>query len=110
MILLYAVVVCLAVWRVSNLLSDTTQVGPFGVLEYIRTKLGVRYDQWSKPFAPKGSIAEAILCVYCNSVWVGLVFTIALLCNQKVTVIASLPLALSAVAIIIDEWRNKNGD
>jgi len=102
-------VIPLAVWRVCNMLSDTTQSGPFGVLDWLRNILGVKYDELSIPYAKKGSLAEMLLCVYCNSIWVGIFFTVAFLVNQIATIILSLPLALSAVAIFLEEWRIKNG-
>lgn len=101
-------VIPLAVWRVSNMLSDTSQSGPFGALDWIRHISGVKHDEHSVPYAGKGSIAEMLLCVYCNSIWIGIFFTVAFLVNQIVTIILSLPLALSAVAIFLEELRTRN--
>ena len=98
----------LAVWRISNMLADTEQSGPFCMLDWIRIKAGVRYDQFSDPVYKRGSIASGILCIVCSSMWFGILFTILLICNQKVTFFVSLPFALSAVTMLIEEWRTRN--
>lgn len=100
------VVIALAVWRISNLLSDTDQTGPFNILTWIRIKAGMKYDMYSQPTTIPGSFADMLMCVYCNSVWIGLIFTLLYLYNQEVTFFVSLPFALSAVAIIIQEGIN----
>jgi len=88
------------------MLADEEQEGLFNSLDWIRYKVGVRYDANSVPVIKPGSIASGILCMWCNSIWIGILFTVALLCNQEATVIASLPFALSAITIMIEDWRN----
>ena len=97
----------LAVWRISNMLADTEQSGPFGMLDWIRMKAGVKYDQFSDPVYKRGSIASGILCLVCSSTWFGILFTILLICNQKVTFFVSLPFALSAMAMFIQQLRRE---
>lgn len=104
------VIIPLAVWRISNMLSDYEQVGPFDILHKIRIRTGMYYDQWSQPMYKSGSFADMMSCVYCNSIWLGIVFTILWLVNQEVTIIVSLPFALSAMAIIIEEWKNSHAN
>jgi hypothetical protein len=97
----------LAVWRLSNMLSDTNQEGLFNSLDWIRSKLGVKYDYYSQPEFKSGSIAAGILCPVCSSIWFGILFTILLICNQEVTFYVSLPFALSAAAMLIQELRRE---
>lgn len=96
----------LAVWRIGNMISDIDQAGPFGVLDWIRLKIGVKFDTYSVPFTERGSLADLMMCIYCNSLWIGVVFLILILINQTLTIIVSLPFALSAVAIILQEFIN----
>jgi hypothetical protein len=106
----------LAVWRISNMLADTDQEGLFNSLDWIRHKVGVTYktEPWNGiynvPYGEPGSIAAGVLCVYCNSIWLGILFAILWFVNQKVTIIVSLPFALSAMAILIEEWRTRNAN
>jgi hypothetical protein len=95
----------LAIWRISNMLADTDQSGPLGILNWIRMKVGIKYDYYSEPEFKPGSIAAGILCVQCSSLWFGILFAILLIVNYKVTFFASLPFALSAVAIFMEGWR-----
>lgn len=97
------VILSLAVWRVSNLLADSDQAGPLNVLHELRFKLGVKYDENSIPYAESGSIGELVICIYCSSIWLGIIAMLCYYWNSKVTIFVSLPLALSALAIIINE-------
>jgi len=99
------ILIGLAVWRISDMLSDTNQSGLYGTLDWLRSIVGVKYDANSIPFGKYGSIASGILCLLCCSVWLGFLFTILWCINQKLTILVSLPFALSAVAILIEDWR-----
>jgi len=70
----------LATWRLTSLLSNVNEAGPYGVLNKLRYWLGVRWDEKSEPYG-KTEIAKGLLCFWCCSVWVGgaLAFTVALL-------------------------------
>lgn len=69
--LLHLLVVALAAWRVTYMLVH--EEGPFEIFDRIRWLAGIRYDEVSIPYASNG-IAGAFLCVFCLSVWVGLLF------------------------------------
>lgn len=62
----------LATWRLSNMLTDPTEIGPFDFLEKIRDFAGIYYDEHSECQGP--AIGKALCCIWCTSVWVGLVF------------------------------------
>lgn len=96
----------LAVWRIANMLSDTDQSGPWQILDRIRKGAGVQYSENSVPYTKPGSLADMITCVYCNSIWIAIMFYILWNVNQTLTIIVSTPLALSAVAIFLQEWLN----
>lgn len=96
----------LAVWRLSNMLADTEQSGPLALLDWIRLHAGVKFDEHSMPYAENGSFGQMLICVYCNSIWIGILFTIGLIINIQVTTIVSLPFALSAIAIFVQEIIN----
>ena len=93
------IVVALAVWRLSSVLAR--EDGPWLVFERLRYALGVRYDDMSKRYG-ENVVAEGIICTWCNSVWLGILAAIGLYFAQSVTYWVCVPLAFSAVAIIID--------
>lgn len=92
------IVLALAVARLANLLADTQQAGPFQLMHRIRSFVGVEFDEYSVPHG-RNQVAEAVMCVYCNSVWLGLLATLAWLVWPGPVFWLALPLALSAVAI-----------
>lgn len=103
------VLISLAVWRIANMLSDIDQSGPWQILDKIRRRAGLKYNENSIPYANPGSLADMLTCIYCNSVWIAIFFYILWNVNQTLTIIVSIPLALSAVAIFLQEWVNGRG-
>jgi hypothetical protein len=93
----------LAISRISNMLSDVHQEGLFNSLDWIRHKVGVRFDENSEVVVKPGSIAAGVMCSWCSSIWLGILGTILLICNSEVTFFVSLPFALSTMAIFIEE-------
>lgn len=87
------IVMGLATWRVSHMLIN--ERGPFDVLTELRSQFGVRHDYEGRPISwPDNSLLE---CVWCLSVWVGLLFTLA---PTKM----SLPFAFSGATILLENW------
>jgi hypothetical protein len=91
----------LATWRVAHLLAH--EDGPLAILVTLRYGLGVRYTP-APPYEKYGTSiwSKAIICVWCNSVWIGLIYTIMYIIWQPLWLIA-LPFALSAGAIFLEE-------
>lgn len=90
--------VSLAVWRASSLFAR--EEGPFDLLLHLRILLGTKFDVNSEEIGT-GWISKGILCVWCNSIWFGVLG--ALLLAQNFVQYLVFLLALSAVAIIIDD-------
>ena len=95
-------ILALATWRISSLLAN--EDGPYNIFERLRNCVGVYYDDYSNAQG-KNELAKMLICGWCSSVWIGLVLTIGYWLLGDVVVWLVLPLALSAAAIIIDEWR-----
>jgi len=93
-------ILALAVWRVSSLL--VREDGPWALLARLRYHAGVRYDESSLPYGD-GVLGDLFICTWCMSVWIGLVTAVLYLVWPAPTLMAALPLALSAAAIIVDE-------
>lgn len=79
------IITALAVWRMTSLLVN--EYGPAGIFEQLR--------HWADSNAPM--LADILSCVWCCSVWVGLVFTLPHFPRWL-----KYALAASAVAIMID--------
>ena len=99
-------ILALATWRIASLL--TYEDGPFEILERLRLMLGVKHTDYGR--YSNNELARGILCLWCNSVWVGGLFTLWYWLHHSAVWVA-LPFALSAVAILIDEHIGKyNGE
>lgn len=98
-------ILALATWRLSSLIVN--EAGPWDLLAKARALIGIYYDDHSM-LQGKNMIARAMICVWCSSVWVGIFVTVLYLI-VPITTILLLPFALSAVAIIIEEFVNDKG-
>lgn len=99
------VVASLATWRLSSLLAR--EDGPWMIFAIFRRIIGVKYDALSRPFGGN-IVAEGVICIWCNSVWIGLLLTVIYVIIGKALLWLILPFALSAIAIIVDELISKN--
>lgn len=84
------------------MLADVGQVGLFNSLTYIRKFIGVRIDEQTGIPYGTNNIASGILCVYCNSFWIGLGATILFHSDIAWGIYLALPFAFSAVAIQLE--------
>lgn len=77
--------------------------GPFDIFIWFRELAGIAHDDFGEKVAvPNSFFAELLDCVWCVSVWIGFVVTVALY-FYPVLVWFLLPLALSAGAIIVEK-------
>lgn len=80
------------------MLADASQAGPFGLLLKFRKIVGVRFNERSEPYGAN-SLADGILCIYCNSLWIGIILTLLYMIGMPMYIL--LPFALSAGAIVL---------
>lgn len=99
-ILLIAVFVT---YRLTFMFSE--EVGPGEVFAKLRDRIGVKYDEHSRRVGTN-IIAEAVICFYCLSVWVGLGVFLVLLALKLVPIelIVLLPFAFSGGAVFLKKW------
>jgi hypothetical protein len=95
-------IVCAAVWRVSALL--TRERGPFDIFLRLRGLAGISADDEGRPLTwdENNFWASLFSCVWCVSLWLGALATIGLWLAPSESVWLSMPLAISAVAILIE--------
>ncbi len=104
--LLNFLILTLATWRISSLLVDPEDDGPWDMFGKFRQLMGVKYDEQTGIYYGRNFIAQALLCVWCSSVYVGTAFTIGHFIEPDVTFIIAFPFALSTGAIVIDRLVN----
>jgi uncharacterized protein DUF1360 len=92
----------LATWRLSSLF--TSEVGPWNLFTHVRSVFGILHSSEGRPNVwPASFMGELLKCLWCASLWVGALVTIAYLSVGIVTVWCALPFALSAVAVIVSK-------
>lgn len=79
-------ILALATWRISSLLVD--EDGPFKILAIIRV------------YASK--LTGAFECIWCMSIWIGIMLTVSYWTIPVYTTWICLPFALSAIACQLD--------
>jgi len=90
----------LATWRIASLFA--VEPGPWDVFGRVRQLGGVRYGEDGLPYGTN-ELSRGLVCVWCNSIWIGLVLAVAHYLKPGVTFWLALPFALSAGAVIIQE-------
>jgi hypothetical protein len=97
------IVLALAVWRVSTLLANET--GPWDVLLKLRTILGVEMGTYGKQGT--STLSKLVICVWCSSIWFGILAAIAYYIAPGETVFVALGLAISAAAVLLEETTDR---
>jgi hypothetical protein len=92
------IILAFATWRISRMLSDVSESGPLGLLHKVRYWAGVRFDANSKPYGTN-SFAEGLLCIKCNSIWVGFILSCLMVWFPIWAAVACLPFALSGFVL-----------
>lgn len=106
---LFFVVLGLATWRVSSIIAYEDDL--FGILTRLREAIGLhwfdQHDRYAPYMVEEGTwryrFGELVSCLHCNSVWVGIGYTVFAYISTQITLIISLPFALSAIAVIIKD-------
>lgn len=105
MLSLTIAIVVLASWRISRALANDSEAGPFEILHRIRYFMGVRYDNDGAPIA-QNQWAEMILCMWCNSFWVGAAMAVIVYVWPDVVWLL-LPFSISAVVVWMERIFDK---
>lgn len=104
--LLNLIILGLATWRVSSLLVNES--GPFGIFIKIREVTGIQHDKNGDAYLiPDNVFAQILSCVWCCSVWVAFFWEIIYLVLPQ-SIVAALPFALSAIAVVVQSVVHKD--
>jgi len=96
---MHILILILATWRLAHLLAE--EAGPYDLLGRLRHLAGVRYDDVGNVYG-SNELARGLICVWCNSVWIGLAVALAYYLIPDVTFWVMLPLALSGGAMFFN--------
>jgi len=88
-----------ATWRLSSLIAR--EDGPADILSWFRYRVGVRTSTLLVPYG-ENSFASGLICVWCNSVWIGMAWAIAYFLFGHVTLWVAMPFAISAFALLLE--------
>jgi hypothetical protein len=97
---MHILILILATWRISSLLA--TEPGPWDVFGKLRTLVGVVYDVNGEAHGTN-VVGKAIICVWCNSLYIGAAWAPAWWLAPTAATLVALPFALSAGAVIVNE-------
>ncbi len=95
----------LAVWRVSSLIVH--EEGPWAIFRRLRYWVGERPEITMNRDGDRqdncvNHFCRGYICVACNSVWLGVIVVISYMLYSPLTLLLCLPLALSALAVLIE--------
>lgn len=98
------VILSLATWRMASLLAKES--GPFDVFLKIREVSGITHDDNKDVvMIPETFLAQAISCVWCNSIYIGVFWTVMFVFLEDLSLLLALPFALSSGAILADKRK-----
>lgn len=100
------VVLGLATWRLSSLVATPDDDGPWEMFLRFRKAVGVEYDEQTGMYYGKNEFSRGIMCVWCVSVWIGVVLGFFYWLLGDAVVWCSLPFALSGAAIVVERIAN----
>lgn len=83
--------------------SHWYEPGPYGILERLRTLIGMHFDEKGRAFPENqpNELAKVFICMWCSSVWIGVIY--AVLTGRGV----GYGLSLSTGAILIETYLRK---
>ena len=92
-------ILALATWRLAHLFAF--EDGPFHIFYRLRKAAGQRLNADGIPYNTT-HLAEGLACLWCNSVWFGVLLTVMFAICGRIALMVALPLALSCIAVAID--------
>lgn len=100
------IIAALATYRLTAMLHD--EAGPGDVFIKLRTRLGVKFDQYSNTYST-GFWSSVVLCFYCLSVWIAAaiwlwIVGMGIAGYPLIGVFALVPFALSGIAVFLKKW------
>lgn len=100
------IILALATWRFASLFTNPDEDGPFRVFDWVRYVVGIRYDARGEIAEDINEVAKAFACIWCFGLYTGIGWTVLYFYQPILAFWLALPLALSAIAITLDELVN----
>ena len=93
-------ILILATWRITNLIVDDSEGGPWDALHIIRYHAGIRYDDKRRAYGIN-ALSKNMTCFWCFSVWAGLFVLLVSLIPYWIGFYLLLPFSLSGAALVM---------
>jgi hypothetical protein len=97
-------ILSLANWRISSMLSNPDEHGLYEIFDRFRYWIGIRQIMGTEREG-QNEIAKLFMCLWCLSIWIGIIQTILWLTIPVYTTWIMIPFALSAVVILFEAKR-----
>lgn len=98
-------VLCLATWRITNLLVN--ERGPFRIFEWLREQMGLVYDPATDEVVlviQENEIGQMLQCPKCTSAWVAALLLLFFWLAPTVAFWFCLFLSMSAAACVLNRY------
>lgn len=99
--LLALLILAPATWRLSSLIAR--EDGPGGFLGWVRYRVGVRTDKYNVQYG-ENDFAKGLICLWCNSIWIGILWTAFYWLFGPPLLWVALPFAISGIALLFESW------
>ena len=97
------IVLCLATWRLSRMVTE--EDGPAGLFTKVRESTGAEDNGVMMPWDELSSLGRLTQCPYCISVWLSLFLIILRALNTTMYELVALSLCGSAATVLIEEAK-----
>ena len=100
------IVIAFATYRLSVMFVHEWENGPKNILTRFRIWAGWVDPAFGEAYPEEGSLAEGLMCYFCNSIWIGTAFAIIYACLLAAGLPAwlfFLPLAASGASVLVAE-------
>jgi hypothetical protein len=100
--------ITLSTLYISVNLANAYTAGPWNILDKVRARAGVEFNELGNAEAPPGSLGDMLLCPYCNSIWIAIILTVVYALLAALALPASwlfAPLAAAGFVVAVQELK-----
>lgn len=95
------IILILAGYKLSHLIA--IEDGPFEMLDKFREWTGVKVSEYGEQYGTN-QLSTGIICMNCNSVWVGIAIATAYTLVPEITSVILLPFAISGAVTLVNNY------
>ena len=92
----------LATWRISSIIAN--EDGPYEVFSRFRVWAGEYWNYTTNAREATTPWGKGIICLFCTSVWIGILLSILYIIDIRISIYISIPFALSSIAVVVNKF------